>query len=84
MERAAWTDQRLDDLAQRMDTGFERVDRDIRDLRTELGSMRVEMGNMRVEMGQRFDALQATMMRFGGATIVCLLGAIVAVSLGGS
>ena len=77
MERAAWTDQRLDDLAQRMDTGFERVDRDIRDLRT-------EMGSMRVEMGQRFDALQATMMRFGGATIVCLLGAIVAVSLGGS
>ena len=70
MERAAWTDERLDDLSQRMGTGFDRVDRDIRDLRT--------------EMGQRFDALQATMMRFGGAMILCLLGAIVAFSLGGS
>ena len=81
MERAAWTDQRLDDLSQRMDAGFERVDRDIRDLRAE---MRVELTGMRVEMGQRFDALQATMMRFGGAMILCLLGAIVAFSLGGS
>jgi hypothetical protein len=33
MERAAWTDERLDDLASRMDAGFERVGADIRDLR---------------------------------------------------
>jgi hypothetical protein len=81
MERATWTDERLDDLAQRMDNGFERVDRDIRELRTE---MRVELTGLRVEMGQRFDSLQGTMIRFGGAMIVCLLGAIVAFSFGGS
>jgi hypothetical protein len=44
MERAMWTDERLDDFAahtsrrfddleRRMDAGFDRVDRDIRDLR---------------------------------------------------
>jgi hypothetical protein len=36
MERAAWTDERLDDLAGEMRNGFERVDRDLRDLRSEL------------------------------------------------
>jgi hypothetical protein len=34
MERATWTDERLDDLARRMDSGFDRLDRDIRDLRS--------------------------------------------------
>jgi hypothetical protein len=33
MERVAWTDERLDDLARRMDAGFERVDIEIRELR---------------------------------------------------
>lgn len=36
MERATWTDKRLDDLAARMDAGFARVDADIRELRTTL------------------------------------------------
>lgn len=27
MQRAAWTDERLDDLSRRMDDGFARVDR---------------------------------------------------------
>jgi hypothetical protein len=36
VERATWTDQRLDDLATRMDAGFARVDADIRELRTTL------------------------------------------------
>ena len=31
MERVAWTDERLDDLARRVDVGFDRVDRDIRE-----------------------------------------------------
>ena len=30
VERTAWTDARLDDLANRMDAGFARVDADIR------------------------------------------------------
>lgn len=70
MNRTAWTDERLDDLSGRMDSGFERVDRDIRELR--------------LEMRQGFESMQATMWRIGGAMIVCLLGAIVAFSLGGS
>ena len=34
MERAVWTDERLDDLSGRVDAGFERLDGDIRELRT--------------------------------------------------
>ena len=33
MERVAWTDERLDDLAKRMDAGLERVDQELRDMR---------------------------------------------------
>jgi hypothetical protein len=40
MERAAWTDERLDDLAEVMRSGFDRVDRDMRGLRTEMESLR--------------------------------------------
>jgi hypothetical protein len=43
MERVAWTDGRLDDLARRMDAGFDRVDRDVRDLRTEIASLRTTL-----------------------------------------
>jgi hypothetical protein len=37
MERLAWTDERLDELARRMDAGFERLDREVRDLRSVTG-----------------------------------------------
>jgi hypothetical protein len=40
MERAAWTDERLSDLAEAMRSGFERVDRDMRDLRSEMENLR--------------------------------------------
>jgi hypothetical protein len=40
MERAAWTDERLDDLAEAMRSGFDRVDLDMRDLRTEMENLR--------------------------------------------
>jgi hypothetical protein len=33
MERVAWTDERLDDLAKGMAAGFERVDQELRDMR---------------------------------------------------
>jgi hypothetical protein len=93
MERTAWTDQRLDDLATRMDAGFERVDRDIRDLRAEMRrgfdavNGRVDGVNgrfdaMEARFDARFDSLQTTMMRLGGAIIVCLLGVIAASSIG--
>lgn len=47
MERAAWTDERLDDLSRRMDAGFARVDADIRGLRTD---MRTEISALRREL----------------------------------
>jgi len=65
MERTAWTDQRLDDLANRMDAGFARVDADIRELRAEL---RFEIGGLRL-----------TLLRVGGGIMVGLVGVIAAV-----
>jgi archaellum component FlaC len=50
--REAWTDDRLDDLANRMDHGFDRVDKDIRDLRVETKS---DIAQLRGEMKERFD-----------------------------
>ena len=78
MVREAWTDERLDDLADRMDRGFDRarsdtnrgfdrVDRDIRDVRGEIGELRGEMH-------ARFDAMYRTMV-YGGCGII---GAVVA------
>jgi hypothetical protein len=69
MERAAWTDERLDDLARRVDAGFARVDADIRELRAEL----------RMELG----ALRLTLLRVGGGVMVGLVGVIAAVLAGG-
>ncbi len=40
MERAAWTDERLDDLARATRGGFGRVDRDMRELRSEMEGLR--------------------------------------------
>jgi hypothetical protein len=72
MQRVAWTDERLDDLARRMDAGFERadrsfdrVDRDIRDLR--------------LELGEEIGSLRTTLMRFGTGIIVGLVGVIATV-----
>jgi hypothetical protein len=50
--REAWTDDRLDDLANRMDRGFDRVDADVRELRAETKS---EFALLRSEMCERFD-----------------------------
>jgi len=76
MERAAWTDQRLDDLADRMDAGFERVDADIRELRTEVREMGAEL---RAELRGEIGSLRATLIRVGGGVIVGLIGVIAAV-----
>lgn len=76
MERGAWTDQRLDDLAQRMDAGFERVDRDVREMRGEIGALRAEMHG-------DFNALRLTLLRIGGGIMVGLVGVITALVAGG-
>jgi hypothetical protein len=76
MERAAWTDERLNDLAQRMDAGFDRVDRDIRDLRGDVAGLRTELRG-------EIDALRITLSRVGGGVIVGLVGVIAAVLAAG-
>lgn len=65
VERRAWTDERLDDLATRMDAGFARVDADIRELRAELRS---EIGGLRL-----------TLLRVGGGIMIGLVGVIAAI-----
>ena len=40
MERAAWTDERLDDLAEAIRAGFERNDADHREIRADINGLR--------------------------------------------
>ncbi len=98
MDRATWTDQRLDDLANRMDAGFDRLDRDLRELHIELreeisgvrGELGAEIGGLRCELGAEIgglrgeiDALRLTMLRTGGGIMVGLVGVIAAVFVNG-
>ena len=75
VQRVAWTDERLDDLARRMDAGFERVDRDIRELRGDIHVLRSEM---HTEIGE----LRATMNRFGSGLILAMFGLAIAQAFG--
>jgi hypothetical protein len=72
MERGAWTEERLDDLATSMREGFARVDQDIRELRAEIAGLRTEMreeiGGVRAEV----DALRQTMIRVGGGMLAAM------------
>ena len=65
MERVAWTDQRLNDLANRIDAGFARVDADIRELRSEVRS---EIGGLRLAL-----------VRVGGGIMIGLVSVIAAI-----
>lgn len=77
MERGAWTEERLDDLATSMREGFARVDQDIRDLRAEMNDgfkqMRGELGAVRTELTAQIDALRQTMIRFGAGMLVAFV-----------
>lgn len=76
MERAAWTDERLDDLAEAVRTGFARVDQDIRDLRSE---MHEGFESLSDRLGGEINELRRTMIGFGGGIIVALIGVIAAI-----
>jgi hypothetical protein len=76
VERTAWTDERLDDLANRIDAGFARVDADIRELRMEL---RAEIGGLRTELLGEIGALRLTLLRVGGGIMIGLVGVIAAI-----
>ena len=65
MERGAWTEERLDDLATSMREGFARVDQDMRDLRVEIAGLRGEINDLRSEF-------RAVMFRVGGGMIATM------------
>ena len=69
--REAWTDDRLDDLANRMDRGFDRVDKDVRELRTETKS---EFSLMRGEMCERFEAIDARLDNINKTMVQAAIG----------
>ena len=83
MERAAWTDERLDDLAEAMRTGFARVDKDIRDLREEIrgtrAELREEIRGTRAELTAQIDALRQTMIRLGGGMLLGFISVLAAI-----
>jgi uncharacterized protein (DUF3084 family) len=93
MQRASWTDERLDDLAQHIDQRFEQVDRRFEqvDRRFEQVDRRFEEVDRRFEqVDRRFDRvddglrdLSMTVTRTGGGVIAALVGVIGAVAVSG-
>jgi hypothetical protein len=83
MERAAWTDARLDDFAGHVGSGLRELRQDIRSLReemrTEISGVRGEIGGLRSELRGEIDALRVTILRVGGGMMVGLVGVIAAV-----
>lgn len=76
MQRVAWTDERLDDLAARMDAGFDRVDRDIRELRSEVSGVRGDLKSEAAALRGEIAELRTTMRRVGGGIIVAMIAAV--------
>ena len=76
MERAAWTNERLDDLAEAMRTGFARLDQDNRELQVE---MREGFAELRGEINGLQTEFRTVMFRVGGGVIVGLIGVIAAI-----
>jgi 3-dehydroquinate synthetase len=83
VERAAWTDERLDDLAEAIRSGFGRLDQDNRDLRSDMNAgltgLRGEIQTLRTEMQHEFSSLRTVMFTFGGGIILALMGVIAAI-----
>jgi DNA anti-recombination protein RmuC len=65
MERGAWTDERLDDLAARGESQFELLVSEMRTARTELRELRADMhtelGQLRKDMHTELGQLRADM-----------------------
>ena len=83
MERGAWTEERLDDLATSMREGFARVDQDLRDLRAEMnqgfGQLRSEIGELRGDLRGEIAELRQTMFRVGGGMLLGFISILAAI-----
>jgi hypothetical protein len=66
MQRATWTDERLDDLNSHVENGFNRIDAELRELRREM--------NARYDgIESRIDGLQRTTLQVGGGMIATFI-----------
>jgi hypothetical protein len=84
MVREAWTDERLDDLANHMDEGFREVRADLRQQRGEMArqkDMEARFEAQQKHMDARFDDLNRT-MQIGFSVIGGALAVIGAVLVG--
>lgn len=83
MERAAWTDERLDDLSESVRSGFGRVDDEVRAVRTEMHggftALRTEMHEGFTELRGEINELRRVMLGVGGGIILALIGVIAAI-----
>jgi uncharacterized coiled-coil DUF342 family protein len=73
VERARWTDERLDDRMSAIDTSFERVFDELRaeriemrtEMRAERTELRAEMRAMRAELNERLTRLDERISQLG-------------------
>jgi len=93
MERSAWTDERLNDLAATLDTSVKLVHDEIRalreDTRQELRGLREEVREDFRDLRQDirdlradFSAWQRQIAQIGWALAAALIGAVVAIIIG--
>ena len=75
MERAAWTNERLDDLAEGMRSGFTRIEAAMRG-----GFARVDQ-DIREVRGS-VERLQLTLIRIGAAMVLGIVGILAAILAG--
>lgn len=81
MQRAAWTDERLDDLSEQMNAGFDRVDRDMRDLRGDMNrgfaevrqELRAGTKSVRADLGAEIGELRSLTWRLNGGIFIAVV-----------
>ncbi len=80
MQRATWTDERLDDLAQTIDRRFDQVDR-----RFEHVDRRFEQVDRRFDrVDDSIRQLTTMLMWMAGGIIATLVGVVAAVAINGT
>jgi hypothetical protein len=80
--RSTWTDLRLDDLNGRVGELSHRMDEGFRQVDNKFDGVHREITELRAEISVRFDSLRQSMLRFGGALLVAVVGTMLAFVLG--
>jgi len=86
MQRATWTDERLDDLAQGIDRRFDQVDRRFEEIdrRFEQVDRRFEQVDRRLDrIDDSIRHLTTTLMLTGGGVLAAIAGGIATGTIGG-